>query len=59
MGSENHAPAVALRDMCQNSVRILRLLRVTPAMQASLTDRAWSIGDIIGLLDAAEREPVA
>ena len=45
--------------MHYNFVRIHRTLRVTPAMQAGLTNRVWSIEDIIGLLEMAEREPAA
>jgi hypothetical protein len=56
---ENHAAAVALHYMHYNFVRIHRTLRVTPAMQAGLTTRVWSIEDIIGLLEMAENEPAA
>jgi IS1 family transposase len=56
---ENHAAAVALHYMHYNFVRIHRTLRVTPAMQAGLTDRVWSIEDIVRLLEAAEQEPAA
>jgi hypothetical protein len=58
-GQENHATAVALHYMHYNFVRIHRTLRVTPAMQAGLTDRLWSIEDIVRLLEAAEHEPAA
>jgi IS1 family transposase len=56
---ENHAAAVALHYMHYNFVRIHRTLRVTPAMQAGLTNRVWSIEDIIGLLEMVEKEPAA
>ena len=52
---ETHAAAVALHYMHYNFVRIHRTLRVTPAMQAGLTNRVWSIEDIIGLLEMAEK----
>ena len=42
-----------------NFVRIHRTLRVPPAIQAGLTNRVWSIQDIIGLLEMAEKEPAA
>ena len=45
--------------MHYNFVRIHKMLRVIPAMQADLTDRVWSIEDIIGLLEMAEKEPAA
>ena len=56
---ENHAAAVALHYMHYNCVRIHRTLRVTPAMQAGLTNHVWSIEDIGGLLEMAEKEPAA
>ena len=48
-----------LHYMHYNFVRIHGTLRVTPAMQAGLTNRVWSIEDFIGLLEVAEREPAA
>jgi hypothetical protein len=47
---ENHIASIALHYMHYNFVRIHQTLRVTPAMQAGLTDRAWSIQDLIALL---------
>jgi len=56
---DNRAAAVALHYTHYNFVRIDRTLRVTPAMEAGLTNRVWSIEDIIGLLEMAEKEPAA
>jgi IS1 family transposase len=47
---ENHAHAIALHFMYYNFVRIHKTLRVTPAMQAGLTKRLWSIEDLARLL---------
>jgi len=52
---ENHAAAVALHYMHYNFARIHRTLRITPAMAAGLTDHVWSIEEIIGLLEIAEK----
>ena len=52
---ENHVAAVALHFMYYNFVRIHQSLRVTPAMAAGVTDRAWEIADIVKLLEDAER----
>ncbi|MEM1079918.1 MAG: IS1 family transposase, partial [Pseudomonadota bacterium] len=54
---ENHAHAVALHFMHYNFVRVHQTLKVTPAMQAGLTDRLWDISDLLGLIDANEPEP--
>lgn len=51
---ENHAHSVALHYMHYNFVRIHKTLRVTPAMQAGVTNRLWSIGDIVNLVEQAE-----
>ncbi|MDZ3835834.1 MAG: IS1 family transposase [Rhodospirillales bacterium] len=55
---ENHAWAVALHVMFYNFTRIHSSLRVTPAMAAGLTDRLWSMSDIVALMDAREAPPV-
>lgn len=52
---ENLEYAVALHFMYYNFVRIHKSLRVTPAMEAGITDRLWNIEDIAKLIP----EPVA
>jgi hypothetical protein len=47
---ENHVAALAVFYMCYNFIRIHQTLRVTPAMAAGVTDRLWSIEDVIALL---------
>jgi IS1 family transposase len=44
---ENHAAAVALYYMHYNFVRIHQTLRVTPAMEAGLTDHVWTIEEML------------
>jgi IS1 family transposase len=48
---ENHCHALALYFMFYNFVRIHKTLRVSPAMAAGVTDRLWSMEDIINLID--------
>jgi IS1 family transposase len=50
---ENHMHSVALFYMHYNFERIHQSLRVTPAMEAGLTSRVWSIEDIATLTDQA------
>jgi hypothetical protein len=47
---ENHAYHVALHYMHYNFARIHKSLRVTPAMEAGISDHVWSIGEIASLL---------
>lgn len=47
---ENHAYAVALHFMYCNYVRIHQTLRVTPAMESGLSDHAWELSELVGLL---------
>ena len=54
---ENHAAAVALYFMYYNFGRVHQTLRVTPAMEAGITDHVWSIEEIVGLLDWAAVQP--
>ena len=56
---ENHAHAVALHMMYYNFVRVHKTLRVTPAMEAGVTDRLWEIADIAKLVEDAEAAPKA
>ena len=48
---ENHAYAVALHYMFYNFARIHKTLRVTPAMQAGITDHVWTLEEIAKLAD--------
>lgn len=52
---ENHAHAIALHFMYYNFGRIDKTLRVTPAMEAGLSDHVWSLEEIAALVS----EPVA
>jgi IS1 family transposase len=49
---EHHAYQVALHFMHYNFVRIHKTLRMTPAMAAGVTDRLWTIQDIVNLMPA-------
>jgi IS1 family transposase len=49
---ENHAHAVSLHYMHYNFARIHKTLRVSPAMAAGVTDKLWSISDIVNVVDA-------
>ena len=48
---ENHEHSVAVHYMYYNFGRIHQSLRVTPAMEAGLTDHVWSLEEIVGLLN--------
>ncbi len=47
---ENHVYHLALHYMYYNFCRIHKTLKVTPAMEAKVTDRLWNIEDIINLI---------
>jgi IS1 family transposase len=49
--AENHAHAVALHFMFYNFAKIHQTLRVTPAMEAGVSDHVWEIAEIVALLD--------
>jgi hypothetical protein len=48
---ENHAHAVALHYMFYNFAEIHKSLRVTPAMQAGVSDHVWTLEEIARLSD--------
>lgn len=54
---ENHAYSVALFAMYYNFCKIHRTLRVTPAMEAGVSDRVWDVVDIVKLVENAEAKP--
>ena len=49
---DNLKAAVALHFMHYNFARIHQTLRVTPAMEAGVSDHVWSLEEIVGLLDS-------
>src|SRR5207248_370866 len=49
---ENHGHMVALYFSHYNFVRIHKTLRVTPAMEAGITDHVWSLEELIALLES-------
>ena len=56
---ENHAHALAIYFMHYNFVRIHQTLRCTPAMEAGVTDRLWSLEDMAALVEAREEGAAA
>lgn len=56
---ENHRLACALHFVHYNFCRVHQTLRVTPAMQAGLTDHVWSLAELVALLEAEEALPIA
>jgi hypothetical protein len=52
------AAAVALWFMYYNFCRVHQTLRVTPAMEAGISNHVWNIEELVGLLNAnAEAGP--
>jgi hypothetical protein len=47
---ENHGHAVALYFMFYNFCRVHQTLRVTPAMEAGLTNHVWTVEELCALL---------
>ena len=54
---ENHAHAMALFAFDYNFVRIHESLRVTPAMEAGMTDRLWDLSDVVKFIEEATPPP--
>jgi hypothetical protein len=52
---ENHAAATALNYFAYNFIKIHRTLRTSPAMAAGVTDRLWSVEDLVTLWEAYEQ----
>ena len=48
--------SLSIGFMAYNFVKIHGSLRVTPAMEASVTDRLWSYYDMVSLLEHAESQ---
>lgn len=48
---ENHAAAIALHFMYYNFARKHQTLKMTPAMAAGVTNKQWTVDDIVALLE--------
>ncbi len=48
---EIHEHAIALYFMYYNFCRIHQTLRVTPGMEAGVSDYVWSLEEVVALLD--------
>jgi hypothetical protein len=46
---ENHSYAFAIHSMFYNFVKIHQTLRVTPAMEAGVSDHVWTVEELVGL----------
>src|ERR1700730_139346 len=51
---ENHCHQLALYFVFYNFVRIHKTLRMTPAVAAGVSDRLWSMEDVVALIDRRE-----
>jgi len=52
---DNHVHSIALFHMHYNFCRIHQTLRVTPAMEAGISQHVWSIQEILALKRQTER----
>src|ERR1700723_1568195 len=53
---DNLGYAVALHFMHYNFCRVRQTLRVTPAMDAGVSDHIWSLDELVGLLERREEK---
>lgn len=51
---ENHSRAVALHFVHYNFCRVHQTLKTTPAVAAGLTDRTWTLENLVGLLNTEQ-----
>ncbi|MEO0964288.1 MAG: IS1 family transposase [Planctomycetota bacterium] len=51
---ENHEAMTSLHFCYYNLCRVHSTIRVTPAMEAGITDRVWTIEELVGILEASE-----
>ncbi len=50
---EMHAHSVALHFAYYNFCKIHQSLRITPAMEAGLSDHVWTIEELVSLLESS------
>lgn len=52
---DNHIASIAIHYMHYNFCRVHQTLRVTPAMEAGVSDHIWTIGELVSLLDRSAK----
>ena len=50
-----HAAATALNYFAYNFIKVHRTLRTSPAMAVCVTDRLWSVEELVALWEAYEQ----
>lgn len=53
---ENHMHAISLHFMYYNFCRVHKTLRVTPAMEAGLTDHLWELDEILEMVETMPKK---
>ena len=48
---QNHVHAISLHFMFYNFCKIHKTLRVTPAMEAGISDHVWDLGEVVMMAD--------
>jgi hypothetical protein len=54
---ENHAYMIALYTVWYNFIKMHKTLRMTPAMAAGVTDKLWSMDDLVAMMDEVAPKP--
>ena len=55
---DNHIHAIALYFVFYNFCRIHKTLRMSPAMAAGISDRLWSLEDVVAKIDEMAPPPL-
>jgi hypothetical protein len=55
--ADAHISALSLYFVFYNFTRIHKTLRMSPAMAAGISDRLWSMEDVVALIDARAEPP--
>jgi IS1 family transposase len=56
---ENHIHALSIYFMHYNFVRIHQTIRCSPAMEAGVTDKLWSLEDMVAMIDEGQTSNAA
>jgi hypothetical protein len=55
--AQDDASALALYFVWYNFVKLHKAHKLTPALAAGITDKLWSVEDIVALVEASEPKP--